>query len=78
MKMNIKGTIVRVEDKVSKKGNNYTVVELIQEDVRYQYFNTMLDESVEINKEEIVGKEVELVLDYNPKYRSFKAMEIKY
>lgn len=77
MKMNMKGTIVRVEDKVSKKGNNYTVVELIQ-DVRYQYFNTMLDESVEINKEEIVGKEVELVLDYNPKYRSFKVMEIKY
>lgn len=75
MKMNMKGTIVRVEDKVSKKGNNYTVVELIQ-DVRYQYFNTMLDESVEINKEELVGKKVELVLDYDPKYRSFKALEI--
>lgn len=76
MKMNMKGTIVRIEDKVSKKGNNYTVIELIQEDVRYQYFNTMLDESVKIDKEEIVGKGVELVLDYNPKYRSFKVIEI--
>lgn len=76
MKMNIKGIIVRVEDKVSKKGNNYTVVELIQEDVRYQYFNVMLDRSIKIDKEEIVGKEVELILDYDLKYRSFKVIEI--
>ena len=76
MKMNMKGTIVRFEDRVSKKGRNYTVIELIQEDVRYQYFNVMLDEQVIGDKEELVGKEVELVLDYNPKYRSFKAMEI--
>lgn len=77
MKMNIVGTIVRAEEKVSKKGNNYTVVELIQEDVRYQYFNSMLDASVAVNKEEIVGKKVELVLDYNPRYRSFKIIELK-
>lgn len=75
MKMTIAGKIVQVEDKVSQKGNEYTIVKLVQENNAYNYFTSMLDFKVE-DKNSYVNKDVVLTLDYNPKFRNFKVTEI--
>lgn len=76
MKMVLKGELTKVENKVSKKGNEYTVIDLMQPDNRYEYFRVMVDKEIEVN-EENVGSFYVAVLDYNVRFKSFKVIKLE-
>lgn len=76
MKMLLQGEITKVQNKVSKKGNEYTVIDFMQEENRYEYFRVMVDKEVYVD-ETNVGEHYVAVLEYNTKFKSFKAVELK-
>lgn len=76
MKMVLKGELTKVENKVSKKGNEYTVIDLMQPDNRYEYFKVMVDKDIEVN-EENVGSFYVAALDYNVRFKSFKIVQLE-
>lgn len=76
MKMVLKGELTKVENKVSKKGNEYTVIDLMQPDNRYEYFRVMVDKEVQVSQENI-GSFYVAVLDYNTRFKSFKVVKLE-
>lgn len=76
MKMVLKGELTKVENKVSKKGNEYTVIDLMQPENRYEYFRVMVDKEIEVD-EENVGSFYVAVLDYNVRFKSFKVIKLE-
>lgn len=74
--MYLYGTVKSYDEVVSKRGNSYKTLNIIQDDNKDEYFNCIIDSSLDCDVKSLVGQQVSLDLDYNPKYRNFRITHI--
>ena len=76
MKLTIKGELTKTENRVSKKGNKYSVIDLMQPDNKYEYLRVMVDNEIDVD-ELSIGSYYVATLDYNVRFKSFKVVKLE-
>ena len=75
LKMKMDGKVTQIEEKISKKGNEYVIVYIAQDG---NWLRVMAHQDIEnvVRKIE-AGTSVSAVLKYNPKWKSFVLVAIE-
>lgn len=68
--------VIKLEERVSKKGNAYLTLKIQMPGNRYEYMNVMVDKDLKYDFNQAVSKVCNIELDYNTKFKTFLVVAV--